>query len=231
MIDIKLEETQTLTLEMVIDGDVKRDDTQLRFSILAEGIRYSFDSIKRSSGVFDIQFPSLLGKITEGEYPAEVEIIVDGKYFSPLKETVRFTKELKPTVKLSESSAPEPKFAVNTIKILESVPVITTVKDMLSAASNNSGEIDTSLALKCINSMVQGKALTESAFRIQTDRVLSEAEVIAAVRILKSYGSDIEGEMPNIIGLVNLSERATEEIGKLLSEKGLSAKKIQQLGL
>jgi hypothetical protein len=90
---------------MEIEGDA-RGDAELRFSVLSEGVRYSFNAKPVEKGVYEIEFPKMLGKIAEGVYEAEVEIIIGGehhgKHFVPLTETVKFTKEVRPVVKLAE---------------------------------------------------------------------------------------------------------------------------------
>lgn len=243
MIEIKLEEATSLTLEMQIEGDVKKDDTQLRFSVVSEGIRYSFAGREVEKGVYQIEFPVMSGLITEGQYPAEVEIMVDGKYFVPLEETIKFTKAIKPTVKLAEgavqSAGPDQSaFKIKLAAVQASPPetIVESVKGIvatLTQKTNEGQEIDTALALNCLHGLVSGEGYhdREARVRARGKGQVNEAEVLAAIRFIHKYGTDVESNQTlALTGSTPLSERAQQEVAKALMEKGMSARSLRAKG-
>jgi hypothetical protein len=235
MIDIKLEEPSSLTIEMKIEGDVKDEAAQLRFSVLAEGIRYSFNSTETEDGVYKIDFPTMTGKITEGVYPAEIEIIVDGKHFVPLEETVKFIKEIKPTVKLSETVAQVQGDKVNVrmgaVRVIAPKKTISDVRGLL-ACLQESEEIDTSFALDALNKFALNESATLGNFNIAPKKALAESEAIAALRIIGSSDStDVSASDLNISGIKAISEKVASQLGDVLGTKGVSARALKSLGL
>lgn len=238
MIEIKLEEASSLTLEMQIEGDVKSDAPEMRFSIMSEGLRYSFPATLVEEGVYKIDFPQMLGKINEGEYEAAVEIIVDGKYFQPLSETVKFTKEVKPIVKMNETVAPKVQAASASVKIgkLEKAPEapkveiakICDVKGIVTHLVENN-TINTTTAINCLNWLVKGEKLELSeSLIVDPSRKANEAEVLATLKLLQRNGTDVE-HTGRIDALMNISERVSNELRALFLEKGLPARDLQNL--
>lgn len=239
MIEIKLEEASSLTLEMAIEGDVKTDAPEMHFTVMSEGLRYSFPATRHENGVYKVNVPQMLGKINEGEYDAIVEIIVDGKYFKPLTETVKFTKEVKPIVKMNEHVPTLAREAAVSVKMgkvalqpkLVEATRITNVKDMveqLVETQGSSHSIDTTQALRCLASLVSNTKLTESAgLLVDPARAASEAEVLAMLKMVRRHGTDIQ-TAGNIGPLMNISERVTQEMRELLLDKGLPARELQR---
>lgn len=235
MIEIKLEDPSSLTLEMHIDGDVKKEAPQLRFSVLAEGMRYTFNSRQTEAGVYEIEFPKMLGKITEGEYPAEVEIIVDGKHFVPLEETVKFTKEVKPTVKLAETFAQvqqetDVKVKLGSLKVQKPKKIISDVRGLV-ASLNESEEIDTTFALAALNKFALNESAEIGEVALKPKKTLSESEALAALRILgSSESTDVDAGDVDVDGIRAISEQVSDELRDVLSTKGVSARNLKKLG-
>lgn len=241
MIEIKLEEASSLTLEMEIEGEVKNEAAELRFSVISEGMRYSFPGREVSKGVYAIDFPEMLGKITEGEYKADVEIIVDGRHFTPLTETVKFTKELKPVVKMNESApAPSPTVAVG-VKLgkVETAPPAPEVKQAqisdvkgivthLVESIDGGHTISTVNALRSLNHLVEGTtaSITESVMVAPVGKA-GEAEVLATLKMIGRHGTDIT-ESIDVSAIMAISERVRENARQLFLDKGMSARDLQQ---
>lgn len=232
MIEIKLEEATSLTLEMHIEGDVKQDAPQLRFSVLSEGLRYSFNSSRTSAGVYQIDFPKMLGKITEGEYSAEVEIILDGKHFVPLQETVRFTKEVKPTVKLAETAvAPTaaPSIKIGSVKVAKPVREISDVRGLM-VALNEHDEFDTSFALTALNKFALHESAMVGDTRIKPKTAMSEKEALVALRLIREAASTDLENTQDWSAIANISPEVRNELRSVLSEKGVSARTLKNIG-
>lgn len=105
--EIEIDKESSFTLEMKIDGEVSSaEPPKMRFSIVHEGITLSLNAKRVDNGVYEINVPKLKGILEAGEYEANVEVFIDGKHFIPLKETVKLKQEMKPTVKISESTTP-----------------------------------------------------------------------------------------------------------------------------
>lgn len=241
MIEIKLEEASSLTLEMAIEGDVKNEAAELRFSVISEGLRYSFTGREIEKGVYAIDFPQMLGKIKEGEYRADVEIIVDGRHFTPLTETVKFTKELKPVVKMNETVAPKVQPAAVSVKMgkVEKAPEapkvemiqISDVKGIVTHLVESLGSthyIDTFTALDVLNNLVAGSSATLSeSMEVVPSKMATEAEVLATLKMIGRHGSDITNA-GDFRAIMQVSERVREDMRALLLDKGLPARELQQ---
>jgi hypothetical protein len=238
MIEIKLEEAASLTMDMEIEGAINAEAAELRFTIMSEGLQFSFPATQVDKGVYKVDFPPMLGKLDEGEYTAKVEIIVEGRYFQPLSETVKFTKEPKATVKVAESTTPKVQPAAASVKIgkLEKPPVapkveivkISDVKGIVTHLAENN-KIDTTQALACLNSLVDGKVLQISeSLVVDPIRITNEAEVLATLKLLQRSGTDVSST-GDVSALMKISERVSNEVRELFLLKGLPARDLQNL--
>lgn len=119
MIEINLDEISTITIEMQIDGNIESNKTEMRFSIINENIRHSFIGKRIDNGIYQIKFPKLLGKIDEGTYDAEIEILIGDKHFVPLTETVNLFKKIEPKVIIKKPDV-----------VVESIPSVVIKQDI-----------------------------------------------------------------------------------------------------
>jgi hypothetical protein len=234
MIEIKLEEASTLPLEMHIEGDVKKDAPQLRFSVISEGLRYSFGSKKTGSG-YEVEFPVMEGKLKEGTYEAEIEVIVDGKHFVALTETVKFTKEVKPTVKLSETvAAPtgEPsavKLKLGAVATQPKKPMVEGLKGLLTHAKIGD-EISTEMTINGLSTLVEGKTFATNDAIIYSKEKITEAQVLAALKMVEGRGTDLD-ILPSFAPLAKLSENVKTALANVLRDKGISTRTLKTHGL
>lgn len=236
MIELKLEEASSLTLNMKLEGDVA-GTPQLRFSILSEGMRYTFEATANGNGEFEVQFPVLEGKLAAGTYNAEVEILVDNKHFVPLQETVRLTKEVKPVVKLAEAvkkvQEASVEVKVGVTKKVEPPKVIHDVKGLLEVVSENN-IIDTTRMLVGLNSLAARTdgGLFGKDLNVQLDGRggLTEKEALTALKLLEHHGTDMD-RLFALDHLAAVSDNVRGELIDVLRDKGISTSKLKESGL
>jgi hypothetical protein len=117
---INIEETTTFDLEMEIHGDIPRGVTgNLYFTVITEKMRLSFEGKCIESGVYRISIPPLKNIIESGKYQFEVEVLIDGKHFKPISESIEFVEEIKPTVRIKETDKENLKESSVSVKIGE----------------------------------------------------------------------------------------------------------------
>lgn len=114
---IDLDKESSFDLEMEIHGDVPNGTkSSVYFTIISEKMRLSFEGKRIENGVYRINIPVLKNILESGKYDFEVNVLIDGKYFSPIKESLELIEEVKPVIKMKESK----KDSEVSIKILES---------------------------------------------------------------------------------------------------------------
>ena len=231
MIEIKLDEASSLTMNMKLDGDTNGAQPTLRFTVMSEGLCYSFEAKGSDEGEYKIDFPIMEGKIAAGEYEAQVEIVIGDKYFVPLQETVKFTKQVKPVVKLAEQMKKMETVQVKlgSIKTAKPLRQISDVRALM-ASFNEGEEIDTEFALKALNGLALNESVVIGDVRIAPKRPLAEAEAVAAMRLIRGNGTDLTTKESIWEGIKGISPKAAGELRSVLSEKGLSARVLKGFG-
>ncbi len=219
MIELKLEENSTIRLAMDLNGDVD-SPAELRFSIISEGIRYSFNGNHIGNNDYEINFPAMEGKINEGKYQGEVEILIAGQHFVPLTETVSFIKEIKPTVTISESKKSDKKdvfVRITNMKQLSGQP-ITTVEGLVTTFLENN-TLNTEAVLDGLNAFIskENTMITES-FHSSFNNDLSEDEVIGVLNIVSRYGSVLQ-ETKEWRHIKNMSPETKKVVSSLIQDK------------
>lgn len=100
---INIEEATTFDLEMEIHGDVPSgSSSNLYFTVVTEKMRISFEGKRIEAGVYRISVPAMKNILEAGKYEFEVEVLIDGKHFTPISESIEFIEEVKPVVKMKE---------------------------------------------------------------------------------------------------------------------------------
>ncbi len=116
---INIDQESSFELEMEIHGDVPSGTkSNLYFTIISEKMRLSFEGERVGSGVYKINIPVLKNILEAGKYDFEVNVLIDGKYFSPITESLELIEEIKPVVKMKEAEKPNGGISV---KINESI--------------------------------------------------------------------------------------------------------------
>jgi hypothetical protein len=114
---IDLDKESSFDLEMEIHGDVPNGTkSSVYFTIISEKMRLSFEGKRIENGVYRVNIPVLKNILESGKYDFEVNVLIDGKHFSPIQESLELIEEVKPVIKMKEST----KDSEVSIKITES---------------------------------------------------------------------------------------------------------------
>jgi len=111
-IELKLDENNELIFDVNIAGtDAKNAVPKFRFIFENDKISYGFAGYTRDGNVI-VDVPPLKQQLTEGQYPAHLEVLIDDRCFTPLRLDVTFKNALTVTaesvvVKNASSKAPE----------------------------------------------------------------------------------------------------------------------------
>ncbi len=232
MIDIKLEENSSIVLEMHINGDVDKSKAELRLSVISEGVRYSFTGTKSGKDNYEVRFPKMLGRIDEGQYPAEIEILIDGKHFVPLTETINFTKEIKPTVKLSER-APDKEIAVTMKRIsspiVEKIVSADNVKSLLVSLVRDK-KLNTIIALEGMEALIARRKIMLENVSVNGNKSVSENDVVAGLQMIQKYGDEIPANFNSrLTGMLAMSQRVIDQLSETLVDKGITTKALRKI--
>lgn len=65
-------------------------------------MRIAFEGKRIDPGVYRINVPILKNILPSGKYNFEVNVLIDGKHFSPISESIELLEEVKPIVKMKE---------------------------------------------------------------------------------------------------------------------------------
>lgn len=105
MIEIYLDrKSSKLDVDVKVNGsDGKSFSPEVRFTLIKEGMRISFPASHLGSDKYTVSIPSLAGKLRAGQCEMEVEVMVDGKYFVPIKGTAVLKEDIRP---IAEIKAP-----------------------------------------------------------------------------------------------------------------------------
>lgn len=117
---INIEEATTFDLEMEIHGDVPRgSSSNLYFTVVTEKMRISFEGERIEAGVYRISVPAMKNILEAGKYEFEIEVLIDGKHFKPISESIEFIEEVKPVVKMKEPAKEPIKESTISVKMGE----------------------------------------------------------------------------------------------------------------
>lgn len=97
-IELKLDEGNELEFQVVVEG--ASGISRVRLVIEDKALALSFDGSTNSSGNVAVSLPSLKQHLSEGVYPAKLEVIAENRYFEPLA----FSVDLRETVKVTSAS-------------------------------------------------------------------------------------------------------------------------------
>lgn len=89
MIHMKINEAQTFQFDMVIDGKIKTVDS-VSF-VIESGLGYDIKVPARYNSndrLIECDIPILEGILTDGEKNIRLELVVDGKFYTPLHDKI-----------------------------------------------------------------------------------------------------------------------------------------------
>ena len=120
MIEIFLDRTSNLDVDVKVNGsNGKKFEPEVRLCLIKEGMRISFPATLNENNSYSVSVPSLAGKLKAGNCEMEVEVVVDGKYFVPIKGTASLKEDIKPIVEI-KTVEPEGKITL-TANVRESI--------------------------------------------------------------------------------------------------------------
>lgn len=219
MIELKLEEDSTIRLAMDLNGDVD-SPAEMRFSIISEGIRYSFNGNHIGNNDYEIRFPAMEGKITEGKYQGEVEILIGNQHFVPLTETVSFTKEIKPIVTISESKQSDKKdvfVRITNMKQLTGKPIKDVEQLVTTFLENNN--LNTEAVLNGLDAFISKEdTMITEGYHSSYHKNLSEDEVVGVLKIVGKYGNSLN-ETKDWRHIKNMSPETKKIMTELIDKK------------
>lgn len=107
MIDsINIDEVSSFSIELEINGDVDAMDKPIvRFNIINENYRLVFDAERIDNGIFEVTIPELKNVIKAGNYKCEFDVFLGNKHFVPVKDTIKLTESVAPTVTIRKKKA------------------------------------------------------------------------------------------------------------------------------
>lgn len=91
-IELFLDENNEIIFDILIEGNIK-SSPKIRFICENKNYSLSFDGNKTDEGV-KITIPKLDEIFSAGEYDSKLEVIVDDKYFVPMKLKTIFKKKV-----------------------------------------------------------------------------------------------------------------------------------------
>lgn len=94
-IDLDIDESNELAFKIRMEG-AATSPAKVRLVCEGEDFSYMFNGYGTSEPeVVQFTLPQMSGKINEGTYQARVEVLVDNRYFAPLRFDINFKKTLR----------------------------------------------------------------------------------------------------------------------------------------
>ena len=110
--EIFLNRTAQLEIDVRVAGaDGKKFQPEVRLSLIKEGMRLSLPAVQVSGTNYSVSVPVLEGRLAPGTCDMEVEVLVDGKHFVPVRGMASLKEEIRPVAEIrsyrdSEADAP-----------------------------------------------------------------------------------------------------------------------------
>jgi len=119
MISFNLSEAQAISFEMSIDGRIKNVDSVSLIIESGQGYQIKIPATyDKDEKTVTANVPVLEGVLTEGEKGIKLELVVDGKFYTPLEESILVEAPIKIQSKIHESTpVVEKEVAVPEIKV------------------------------------------------------------------------------------------------------------------
>jgi hypothetical protein len=124
MVKINLRETNSLSFDMKIDGALKSIESVSLNIDTGQGYQIKVPA-KYVNETVECTIPVLDHILKEGEYQFVLDVVIDGKIFTPLTESFEVEAPLSITAQISES--------IKQTEVEEAAPVISVKKESLTA--------------------------------------------------------------------------------------------------
>lgn len=93
-LDIHLDESNELLFEIDVEGTLSKP-SDIRFVInTSNDLSYMVKGKIDDQGKIRVIVPPLSGVIKEGSYDSTLEVLIDGKYFTPIEFSAQFKKSV-----------------------------------------------------------------------------------------------------------------------------------------
>lgn len=97
-LELKLDESNELIFSVAIEGTTEKPSA-VRFVCEGDDMGFFFNGETTSEPrEIKVVIPAMEGRLKEGTYPGRLEVLIDGKYISPLQALVDFRPGLKVVV-------------------------------------------------------------------------------------------------------------------------------------
>lgn len=94
-IDLDVEESNELAFRLKMEG-VGTNPVKVRLVCESKDVSYMFNGYQGTEmDTVHFTMPEMKNRLNEGTYPARVEVLVDNRYFSPVKFNINFKKTMK----------------------------------------------------------------------------------------------------------------------------------------
>lgn len=106
-VKINLGRENVLTFNLKISG-VRSRDTKVSTRFICEdvGLEYAFPGHAENGNIV-VEIPPMRGKITEGLYPAKIEVVVGDRVFTPLSINAKFERDISVVAEAHEHGREE----------------------------------------------------------------------------------------------------------------------------
>lgn len=94
-VDLDMEESNELAFKIKVEGAAS---TPAKVRLVCENgdMSYMFNGHSTGEdGIVQFVIPKMSDKLTEGEYLAKVEVLIENRYFSPVQFNINFKKAMK----------------------------------------------------------------------------------------------------------------------------------------
>jgi hypothetical protein len=131
-IEIDIDEASELLFKVQIEGT----ETPAKTRLVCEGKDMGFlfsGGFTEDPGVVQFVIPSMKGKVTEGEYNAKLEVLIENRCFSPIEFKLKFKKQVTVQAEsLSHAVTKKLPVEVKPVASLVEVRKPTTLKDRIA---------------------------------------------------------------------------------------------------
>lgn len=112
-LEINIDERSEVAFKISIEGTRERPSS-VRFVCETQDFDYMFKATDGGEAEeIKVVVPPMVGKIEEGTYNGRLEVLIGGKYISPLQTKVRFKQSVKIMAEVARPQAPaEPEIRI-----------------------------------------------------------------------------------------------------------------------
>ncbi len=126
-VDLDMEESNELAFKIKVEGAAS-SPAKVRLVCENGDMSYMFNGHSTSEdGIVQFVIPKMSDKLTEGEYLAKVEVLIENRYFSPVQFNINFKKAMKvmaEAVKIVPRTVSAPQVTVTAKPVIVAKPKV-----------------------------------------------------------------------------------------------------------